>query len=171
MLLPPRTFRAELLREQGRLNESLALWEELVAEMRALGQTSFLSTILCEQALTHYRSGRLDEAERLAIEGEELGAEEDVVNFAWGRSVRARVAADRGDHDDAEKLARSALEYGYRTDFPRVLGEVHETLAYVLVKAGRVGEARAEYERTLDIWERYDWLFKAERVRELLVEL
>jgi class 3 adenylate cyclase len=34
-----------------------------------------------------------------------LGAAEDVLNFALGRALRARVAADRGEHDEALDLA------------------------------------------------------------------
>jgi tetratricopeptide (TPR) repeat protein len=93
------------------------------------------------------------------------------VNFSKGRALRARVAADRGDHDAALDLALSAAEHGYRTDFPSVHGEAHETLAHVHLKAGRVDEARSEYERALAIWERYGWTANAARVRELLVEL
>ena len=171
MVIPAKTARAEILDDQGRLDLSLATWEEAVAGLRAAGHISFLSTVLCQKALTHYHLGQLDEAERLAVEGEELGAEEDVVNFAWGRGVRARVAADRGDRGAAEGLARSALEYAYRTDFPRVHGEAHDALGYVLAAAGRTDEARAEYQRTLEIWERYDWVHRGGLVRELLVEL
>jgi class 3 adenylate cyclase/tetratricopeptide (TPR) repeat protein len=171
MLVPPKTQKADVFACQGRLDESIALWEEAAASLREFGQTSLLSTVLCQESLPHYQRGDLDDAERLAVEGEQLGAEEDVVNFAWGRSVRARIAVDRGNHAAAEELARSALDYGYRTDFPRMQGEVHEALAYVLAKAGRLDDARAEYERALEIWERYDWLYQAEQVRKLLVQL
>ena len=171
MLIPPKTQRAELEGAQGRFADSIASWEEVATALRGFGHASLLSTVLCQAAVTHYEAGHPDEAERLAIEGEELGAEEDVINFAWGRGVRAKVAADRGDHATAEELARSSLDYAYRTDFPRAHGEAHAALAHALRAAGRTDEARAEYALALEVWERYDWLFKAERVRELLVEL
>jgi class 3 adenylate cyclase/tetratricopeptide (TPR) repeat protein len=171
MTVPPKTAQADVLDAAGRYAESIALWEEAAAALRTFGQTSLLSTVLCQEAVAHYHAGHLDDAERLAIEGEELGAPEDVVNFAWGRGIRARIAADRGDRRSAEELARSALEYAYLTDFPRVRGDAHETLGYVLRAAGRTDEARPEYVHALEIWERYDWLFNAERARNLLVEL
>jgi tetratricopeptide (TPR) repeat protein len=171
MLVPPKSARADTLDAQGRFAEAIALWQEAAAGLRAFGQTSLLSTALCQEAVGHYHAGDLDAAERLAVEGEELGAEEDVINFAWGRGIRARVSADRGDHAIAEQLARSSLDYAYRTDFPRTRGEAHEALAYCLRAAGNTDETRAEYLRALEIWERYDWLFKAERVRQLLIEL
>jgi tetratricopeptide (TPR) repeat protein len=171
MMLPPLTMRAELLCEQSRFAESIEAWTEVNEVMRSLGHVSLLSTTLVNTAIAHYRAGNVDEAERLAHEGEQLGAAEDIVNFAWGRGLRAMVAADRGEHETADELSLSALEYAYRTDFPRVRAEAHEARAHVLRAAVRIDEARSEYERALEIWERYGWVYKAERVRELLVEL
>ena len=171
MLVPPMTHMAEVLDAQCRFAESIALWEKAAADLRAFGHTSLLSTVLCQEAMVQYHAGNLDDAERLAIDGEELGAQEDVINFAMGRAVRARVAADRDDHRGGEELARSAIDYAYRMDFPRPRGLAHEALAYVHRAAGRLDDARAEYERALEIWERYDWRFNAELVRRLLVEL
>jgi len=118
-----------------------------------------------------YTRGDADEAERLATLGEEMGAEEDVVNFAFGRSLRAHIAADRGQPVEAEQLARSALEYAYETDFPSVRATAHEALGHALVAAGRATDARAEYERALEIWSRYGFRVRAGRTQELLVQL
>ena len=107
------------------------------------------------------------EAVRLAVEGEELGAAEDVVNYADGRGLRARVAADAGRLIEAESLAREALAYAYETDFPEVHADAHDALAHVLVCAGRTDEAFAELERVLELWERYGYAAEAERTRAL----
>jgi class 3 adenylate cyclase/tetratricopeptide (TPR) repeat protein len=168
---PPTVHRATVLRAQGRYQESLSLFREVADLQRGQGDLPFLSTTLVEMAETLRLLGELDEAERLAAEGEELGGSEDLLNFAAGRGTRARIASARGRHGDAEALARSALEYAYKIDLPGVRGRAHEALGDVLRASGRSSEARGEYERALEIWEHFGWLANAERVRGLLVEL
>jgi tetratricopeptide (TPR) repeat protein len=167
----PMNARAHTLREMGKLEESAAAYEEVVAYHRSLNQISYLSTTLIDYAETRYRLGDLAEAERLAIEGEELGSSEDLINFSRGRSVRALVAADRGDDSTALELAESAYDYAFRTDFPTEHGGAHEALAHVHRRAGRADESRREYEKALAVWERYGFTARAARARELLVEL
>jgi len=75
-----------------------------------------------------FERGEAAEAIRLALEGEELGAAEGVVNFAYGRGLRACIAADAGSHDEAESLGREALAYAYKTDFPAVQAGAHRAL-------------------------------------------
>jgi class 3 adenylate cyclase/tetratricopeptide (TPR) repeat protein len=171
LLAAPSVHRATVLREQGRLAESLALWEEVAERQRQWGLKNYLSTSLVEIGTTLLLLGRLDEAERYALEGEEMGSVDDVVNFADGRGVRSLVAAARGEHEAAEELARSALDYAYRTDFPRIHAHGHQVLGFAHRSAGRLDEARSEWERSLEIWERYGWLSRARLVRDLLVQL
>jgi tetratricopeptide (TPR) repeat protein len=102
------------------------------------------------------------------VEGEQLGTVEDVVNFAYGRGLRARVAADRGSYDNAETLAREALGFAYKTDFPAVHAGGHRSLAHVLVLAGRSDEARRELDQALELLERYGYRSEAEKARSAL---
>ncbi len=60
--------------------------------------------------------GRYDEAEPLARKGRELGHEHDVYTQVLWRQVQALVHAHRGDHAEAEALAREAVSIGERTD-------------------------------------------------------
>jgi len=140
----------------------------VIDRFEALSQTSFRSTALLDLARAVYERGDPDEAERLAAEGEALGASEDVVNFAFGQRLRARIASDRGDSTRAEALAREALAYAYRTDFPGLHADAHAALAHVLAAAGRPGEARAEYRRALDLWQRYGYTANSSRLQALL---
>ena len=171
LLAPPMMARAECLHALGRLDEAADTWREVNALLESTGHMSFLSTALSGFAQTLYRLGALDEAERLCVEGEEMGAAEDVINFSRGRRLRAVIAADRGDFEQAEELVQSALEYASRTDFPIEHAETHEAYAHVLRSAGRNDDARAEYQHALAVWERYDWPKRAEDVRGLLQEL
>ncbi|HET7130345.1 MAG TPA: adenylate/guanylate cyclase domain-containing protein [Gaiellaceae bacterium] len=167
----PLNARAGLLGRLGRLDEAVEAYEEVLALMRELGQTSYVSTSLIEYGELRYARGELDEAERLAVEGEELSDPEDRLNFSKGRRLRALVAADRVDDEAALSLAESALEHALRTDFPIEHGGAYEALGHVHHRAGRTTEARAAYEEAEAIWSRYDWSANARLVEQLLVEL
>jgi tetratricopeptide (TPR) repeat protein len=160
-----------VLADAGRFDHSVAAYRDALARLEELGMHSFRSTTLINFGETLYLRGEADEAEKLAIEGEELGASEDVVNFALGRALRARVAADRFEHADAERLAREALENAYKTDFPSVHATAHEALAHAHAASGRIEEARAELEQALELWSRYGFQVDADRVRARLVKL
>ncbi len=163
--------RADVLRDAGRLDESIATYREALTRLEELGQTSFRSTTLINFATALYTRGEVDEAARLAVEGEDLGAAEDVVNFAYGRALRARIAADQGTPDAAEVLAREALAYAYETDFPTVHATAHEALAHVLLATGRLDEARDQLQHARQLWQRYGHLAEAERTGDLLTTL
>jgi class 3 adenylate cyclase/tetratricopeptide (TPR) repeat protein len=159
---------AAVRRAQGRLDEAAATYRRAVCRLEELGQTSFRSTTLITLGEVLYELGETDEAERLALEGEQLGAAEDVVNFAFGRALRAQIAADAGRRDEAESLARAAIDYAYRTDFPGVHGDAHRALGYALALAGRREEARTELEQALGLYERYGYRVDAEKTQALL---
>ena len=164
-------WSAEVLLLQERPEEAATLFRSSVEELEALGETSFRSTTLIGLADALYRSGQPEAAERRAIDGEELGAKEDVVNYALGRAIRAMIAVDRGALDDATLLAQESIEYAYQTDFPWVHARAHEALVQVLAAAGRTDDARAELEHAVKCYESYGDTFQAGRTRALLLEL
>lgn len=163
--------RADVLTDARRLEAAVATYRDALARLDELGMRSFRSTTLINLGETLYLDGQAEEAERLAVEGEELGAAEDVVNFAFGRALRARLAADRGEHAEAERLARSGLEYAYKTDFPAVHAKAHASLAHALAAAGQTTDAHSEQERTIELWSRYGFQVHAERARAQLAQL
>jgi tetratricopeptide (TPR) repeat protein len=162
---------ADVLSRAGRLEESLSLLRRLSVELDELGETAWRSTNFVWTAEVLYDLGELEEAERCALEGEEMGADEDFVNFAMGRAVRARVAADRGDNDEAAGLAEQALHYASLCDFPEVHGKVDLAVAHVHEAAGRNGEARAVLERALERFDHFGNVVEADRTRAQLVAL
>ncbi len=115
--------------------------------------------------------GCYSEAEPLAKQGRELGHEQDLATQTLWRQVQARVLAHRGQHTDAEKLAREAVEIIERTDGLNFQGSAFSDLAEVLTAAGRSDEAAAALAQALDRYERKRNLAMARRVRERLAEL
>jgi Flp pilus assembly protein TadD len=85
--------------------------------------------------------------------------------------VQALVNAHRGQHDDAERLAREAVEVIERTDSLTYQGDALCDLADVLTTAGRSDEAAAALTQAFDRYERKRNLIMVRRVRERLVEL
>lgn len=163
--------RAAILRERGDLDAAATAYREAIAQLEETGQTSFRSTALINLADVLYERGAAGEAARLAVEGEELGAAEDVVNYAAGRSLRARIAADAGRLDEAESLAREGLSYAYETDFPDVHASAHAALGHVLARAGRRDEARRELTRGVELWRRYGYRVQADKSSAVLAEV
>jgi class 3 adenylate cyclase/tetratricopeptide (TPR) repeat protein len=170
-LTAPMAALASQLQDAGRFDEALEMYETILAEMRELGQSSYMSTTLIDVADLRYARGELEEAERLSLEGEELGGPEDQINFSKGHRLRAAIAADRGDDASALALAHTAIEHALRTDFPHEHGGAYEALAHVHARAGRRAEARAAYEKAAEVWTRFGWPARARRVEQLLVEL
>ena len=115
--------------------------------------------------------GRYDEADQLAAQGRDLGAEHDPAAQSFWRQVAALVAAHRGEHTQAERLAREALAFSQKTDSPRFQGDAYYDLAEVLAAAGRRDEAAAAWHEALDLYERKGIIPLARRTRERLSAL
>jgi class 3 adenylate cyclase/tetratricopeptide (TPR) repeat protein len=161
---------AHVLLTAGRLADARVTYKWVIERFGTLGHTSFRSTALLGLAQVVYQQGDRDETERLIAEAHAIGASEDIINYAWGQGLRARMAADRGDLAEAEQLARQALEYAHRTDFPGVHAAAHEALAHALHAAGRWDEARSENQQALELWEHYGYTCESSRVRSLLAK-
>jgi thioredoxin-like negative regulator of GroEL len=87
------------------------------------------------------------------------------------RQVRAKVLARRGEHAEAERLAREAVAMGEGTDHLDAQGDANADLAEVFLLAGKPDEASAALEQALEHYERKGNLVSAQRVRERLAEL
>jgi tetratricopeptide (TPR) repeat protein len=134
-----------------------------------LGKRSGQSVALLAEAL--YADGRLDEAQAWANRAEELGASDDPVTQLRWRAVRAKVLARRGEHAEAERLAREAMALSDETDQLDTQGDAYADLSEVLVLADRPKEAAEALEQALARYERKEDLVKAERARDRLAAL
>ena len=81
------------------------------------------------------------------------------------------MLARRGEHDEAERLAREAVAVGEETDMLDAQGDTHADLAEVLSLGGRPKEAGAALEQALARHEQKGNLVSAQRARTQLAEL
>jgi tetratricopeptide (TPR) repeat protein len=99
--------------------------------------------------------GRYDEAEPLAQLGRTLDeTRQDLFTQTLWRQVEALVHASRGEHVEAEALAREAVAILEPTDALNLQGEALTALAEVRHAAGRSDEAEAALARALERYER-----------------
>ena len=87
------------------------------------------------------------------------------------RQVQALVQASRGEHVQAEQLAREAVAIGERTDALNFQGAALCDLAEVLQSTGSTDEAAAALAQALDRYERKGNLVMVDRTRTRLAEL
>jgi ATP/maltotriose-dependent transcriptional regulator MalT len=117
------------------------------------GMRAVLSTSAPRLGRSLCALGRYDEAEPLARLGRELGGEQDFATQMLWRQVQALVDAHRGEHAQAERLAREAVAIGERTDILNHEGDTLCDLAEVLAAAGQAAAAAA-LEQALERYER-----------------
>jgi tetratricopeptide (TPR) repeat protein len=136
-----------------------------------LGEQGHLSTAAGMLAQALYALDRLEEADAWAGRAAELGASDDSATQMLWRQVRAKVFARRGEHAEAERLAREAVAIGEETDTIDAQGDTYADLAEVLSLAGRPKEATEALEQALARYERKGNLVMAQRAQMRLAEL
>ena len=139
--------------------------------LEGMGERTLLSTVSAKLAGTAYAQGHEEEAERFAATSEQLAGLKDVVSQIGWRVVRAKMLARQGSFEDAEELARAALELAERTDNLSSQGSTLLTLAEVLEAAGRSDEAGPVLDRAGELFVRKGNVVAAERARELRARL
>ena len=119
-----------------------------------MGNRDFLAPAAGNLAQALYALDRLDEADSWAGRSAELGTSDDALKEMIWRQVRAKVLARRGEHAEAERLAREAVAIGEGTDSLIGQGDANADLAEVLLLAGKRDEATAALRQALDRYER-----------------
>jgi tetratricopeptide (TPR) repeat protein len=150
---------------------AVELGEEGCRLFDELGEQSFLSTAAGKLGQALYALDRLEEADARAGRAAELGASDDAVTQMLWRQVRAKVLARRGEHAEAERLAREAVAIGVETDQLNGQGNANADLAEVLLLTGKADEAAAAFEHALARYERKGNRVAAQRVQTRLAEL
>jgi class 3 adenylate cyclase/tetratricopeptide (TPR) repeat protein len=144
--------------------EGCRLFEEL-------GERSWLSTAAAELAQALYALDRLDEAEKWAGRAVELGASDDAATQMLSRQVRAKLLARRGEHAEAERVARDAVAIGEETEMLDRQGDSYADLAEVLTLANRPKEAAEALEQAVKRYERKGNVVSERRARARLAAL
>jgi class 3 adenylate cyclase/tetratricopeptide (TPR) repeat protein len=119
-------------------------------QLERMSEKSFLSTQVCQLALSLYELGRDDEARQLADRGAELAAQDDAYTQVLCRRVWMKVAARRGDHDTARRFVDEALSWQHRTDDPIGHGELALDIAETWSLAGDAEAAAAQCEKAVE---------------------
>ncbi len=121
---------------------------------RRMGDEGHGSTSAAYLAFALGRLGRFDEAEEFATIARATGADDDLATQTSARSAQALVRSARGEHDEARRLAREAVDLYADAQSPWFHGNALITLAEVARAAGLPEEAAeaargalAEYER------------------------
>ena len=138
---------------------------ELLAD---LGEKGLLSTQAARLAQALYKQGLYDEAEHQTKTSETNGASDDVATQMLWRPVRAKILAQRGDLEQAERLAREAVELSEPTDSLDMRAEALMDLGEVLSIAGKPEAARRALEQALALCEQKGNTVAAGRARGAL---
>jgi tetratricopeptide (TPR) repeat protein len=118
-----------------------------------------------------WRQGKEEEAETYALLSGRLATPDDwVAQWLW-RAPRAQVLADRDQLLEAEALARAAVSAIDQTDFIKFRGDAWMSLAYVLRKAERWGDAIIAAREALELYERKGDVADASKARTELEAL
>jgi class 3 adenylate cyclase/tetratricopeptide (TPR) repeat protein len=144
---------------------------EGIAVLEATGGKGWLATTAAVLAEVLWRQGKNEEAERHALLSDRLAAPDDwTTQWQW-RAAQAKVLADRDQLSEAEALARAAVSVIDQTDYIMWRGDARMSLAYVLRKAGRPGEARTMLREALELYERKGDVADASKARAELGDL
>jgi len=139
--------------------------------LEELGEKSILSSAAGMLGQALYALNRIDEADEWAGRAAEIGASDDLLTQHLWRRVRAKVLARRGEHAEAERLARDAVAISEETDQLVVQGDVYADLAEVLSLAGRPQEAADALGQALECYRRKGNVVSTQRARGRLAQL
>jgi tetratricopeptide (TPR) repeat protein len=124
-----------------------------VEALERIGERGHFSTQAALLSQVVLAQGRIDEAEELTRTSEESGATDDLATQVVWRGARARVLSAKGEHGEAEALAREAASLSAETDDVNMRADTLIDLAHVLRAAGRSEESETEVGRALALYE------------------
>ena len=131
----------------------------------------FLPNACAHLAQALYELDRLEDAETTIGRALELGSSGDLWVTDRGMQVRAKLLARKGEHVEADRLAREATALADGTDNLERQGNAYADLGEVLLLGGRPDEAARAFEQACERFERKGSRVMAERTRARLEEL
>jgi class 3 adenylate cyclase/tetratricopeptide (TPR) repeat protein len=140
-------------------------------KLSAMGDKYLLPLVAALLAGAVCQQERFDEAAELRATAEPLADADDVETQAIWRCVQARLLARDGDLEEAERVARQAVDIMQGIESPDLHGDCLVTLAEVLAAAARPDDARAALLEAVDLYVLKGNLVSAERAKTLTNEL
>ena len=132
------------------------------------GITGARATIAAMLARVLLRLGRDDQAEELLEVCEKDSAEHQLDNQIKWRELRALVLANRGELEEAVRLAREAVDMALRSEQVNSQADAYFDLGVVLRAAGRPDEAIRAATRARELFEEKGNLVQSRRVQDWL---
>ncbi|MDH4176844.1 MAG: tetratricopeptide repeat protein, partial [Thermoleophilia bacterium] len=166
LILALRRYYVSMLEGDYLLAE--AAGREMCERVLATGELGNFLEFSSMLALALLALGRDEEADEW-LERAQAAAPTGAVNprVLW-RQAKAKVLARRGEHAEAEQVAREAVAIGDGGDALNLQADAYADLAEVLLLAGKPDGAAAALEQALDRYGRKGNLVSAQRTRERL---
>jgi tetratricopeptide (TPR) repeat protein len=139
--------------------------------LERMGNHGHFVTIAPVLADALFAQGRGDEAAPLIELVIQWAMADDLDPQIGWRRTQARLLAHRGEFENAERLAREAIELAARTDFLEVHARALVDFAEVLRLAGRPQESLVELEHALRLHEQKGNVVSAATTRALVEDL
>jgi tetratricopeptide (TPR) repeat protein len=127
--------------ESGDLEKGQKQFQESIRLLKPIGDRATLCESQRGLAELLLERGRVEEAERFALDARETVGPLDFTSSATTATALAKVRAAQGRHDEAEELFREALATVADTDFRAIEYEVLRPYAQFLRERGRDDEA------------------------------
>jgi tetratricopeptide (TPR) repeat protein len=158
---PVEMLAGDLVRAESELRGDYEALREMGEKGYMPSVAGLLAEVLCAQ-------GRYEEAGQFAQVCREAAALSDVgAQYQW-RSILAKLLAKRGETDEAEPLAREAVQIINATDQPAIKGDGLMSLATVLSAADKTEEAAATLHQAISLFEQKGDVVSAARGRATL---
>jgi class 3 adenylate cyclase/tetratricopeptide (TPR) repeat protein len=137
-------------------------------QLSGIGEMAWLPTVAGILAECLYEQERYDEADELTRSTEEAAGTEDIYSQVLWRTVRAKVLAQRGQVEEAERLAGESVALAGGTDFLQLHARALMNQAEVLLLSGRSPVAQPAIREAIRLFEAKGHAVGAERARRLL---
>jgi tetratricopeptide (TPR) repeat protein len=139
-----------------------------IDRLTPMGDSGLLATTTAMLAQAVYAQGRMREADELCELTAGAAAADDIVTQVIWRGVRAKILARSDRCEDAEALARQAIELMEKTDLLSYHGDAMLDLAEVLRTCSREDAADSAVQAGLALYESKGNIASTERARSLL---
>jgi len=154
----------------GDLSEAVRSLQLAYDEKTAAGDRAGASTTATALAEAHLEAGDQAKAWSYATNARETASTDDIASQGRGREIQARVLSLRGQHAEAEELAREAVTIMERTDYLALHADALVHLAHVLHAAGKGVEALASARQAAELYQRKGATVLVERASRLIDE-